>query len=415
METPLQQFFSRRTDPRTLDVLTRGPLGPYLAAYAQRLHDEGYATQSGQLQLRMLGHFNRWLERRRMVAAAVTSSTVERYVRSRRRTGKLRRGDPAALARVLGVLRRDHAEPSAPPLTAIQVVVQEFQDHLRHERSLAEATITNYTPIVAAFLAACFPTGIPDFPRIAAREIADFVRRQAERITTKRVTLVVSALRSFFRYLLQRGAITTDLAACVPTIATWSLSTVPKFLPADQIQRVVDACPRDTAVGTRNYAILLLLARLGLRAGEVVALTLDDIDWEVGLITIRGKGKRVAQMPMPVDVGTAITDYLCRARPPCACRRVFLRAKAPLRGFATSVAICSLVDRALKTARVESPCRGAHLFRHSLATHMLAQGASLPEIGDILRHRHPDTTTIYAKVDVAALRSIALSWPGGDQ
>lgn len=415
MENPFHYFFSCRTDPRTIEVLTRGPLGPYLTAYAHRLHDEGYATQSGELQLRMLGHFNRWLERQRMVAAAVTSSTLDRYVRSRRRTRKLRRGDPAALSRVLDMLRRDHAAPSAPPLTAVQVVLQEFQHYLRHERSLAEATITNYTPIVATFLAASCPAGLPDFPRITAREIADFVRRQAERITTKRVTLVVSALRSFLRYLLQRELIATDLAACVPTIATWSLSTVPKFLPADQIQRILDACDRETAVGTRNYAILLLLARLGLRAGEVVALMLDDIDWNAGLITVRGKGKRVAQMPLPVDVGTAIMDYLCHARRTCASRRVFLRAKAPLTGFANSIAICSLVDRALARAGVESAYRGTHLFRHSLATHMLSQGASLPEIGDVLRHRRPDTTAIYAKVDVVSLRSIALPWPGGDQ
>lgn len=415
MEIPLHHFFNSRTDPRTLDVLTRGPLAPYLKAYAQRLHDEGYATQSGQLQLRMLGHFNQWLERQRIVATAVTASTLERYVRSKRKSGKLRRGDPAALSRVLGMLRRDHPEPGSPPLTAIQVVLQQFQHYLRQERSLAEATITNYAPIVAAFLAACFPTGIPDFHRIAAGEIADFVRRQADRITTKRATTVVTALRSFLRYLLHRGAITTDLAACVPTIATWSLSTVPKFLHADQIQRVLDACDRDTAVGKRNYAILLLLARLGLRAGEVVALTLADIDWEAGLITVRGKGKRVAHMPVPVDVGAAIADYLRHARPACATRRVFIRAKAPLTGFANSIAICSLVDRALETASVESAYRGAHLFRHSLATHMLTQGASLPEIGDVLRHRRPDTTAIYAKVDLVSLRSIALPWPGGAQ
>lgn len=415
METSLHHFFNSRTDPRTIDVLTRGPLGPYLGAYAQRLHDEGYATQSGQSQLRMLGHFNRWLDRQGIVATAVTPSTLERYVRSRRKTGKLRRGDGAALFRVLGMLRRDHAEPSSPPLTASQVVVQQFQHYLRQERSLAEATITNYTPIVTAFLAACFPTGIPEFQGLAAREIADFVRHQANRITTKRATTVVTALRSFLRYLLYRGAITADLAACVPTIATWSLSTVPKFLHADQIQRVLDACERDTPVGKRNFAILLLLARLGLRAGEVVALTLTDIDWDAGLITVRGKGKRVAQMPVPVEVGAAMADYLRHARPACASRRVFIRAKAPLTGFANSVAICSLVDRALETASVESAYRGAHLFRHSLATHMLTQGASLSEIGDVLRHRRPDTTVIYAKVDLVSLRSIALPWPGGAQ
>jgi site-specific recombinase XerD len=412
---PLHHFFNRRTDPRTLDVLTRGPLAPHLQAYAQRLHDDGYATQSGQLQLRMLAHFSQWLERQRITAPAVTSSTLERYVRSRRKAGKLRRGDPAALSRLLRILRCSHAEPPSAPLTATQVVLRQFQYYLRQERSLAEPTITHYTPIVAAFLAECFPTGAPDLQQISANDIAGFVRHQAERITTKHASTVVTALRSFLRYLLHRGAIATNLAACVPTIATWKLSTVPKFLPAAQIQRIVDACDRGTPVGKRNYAILLLLARLGLRAGEVVALTLDDIDWEAGLITVRGKGKRVAQMPVPVDVGAALTDYLRHARPACACRRVFIRAKAPLNGFANSIAICSLVDRALETAGVESACRGAHLFRHSLATQMLTQGASLPEIGDVLRHRHPDTTAIYAKVDLAALRAIALSWPGGNQ
>ena len=415
MENPLHRFFDSRTALSTLGVLTRGPLAPQLKAYAQRLHDEGYATQSGQLQLRMLGHFNGWLERQRMVAHDVDSATLERYTDSRRKAGKLRREGPAALSRLLGMLRRDHAEPPTAPLTATQVVVQQFQHYLRQERSLSEATITNYTPIIAAFLAACFPTGLPDFHRIAASDIADFIRCQADRITTKRAATVVTALRSFLRHLLHRGAITTNLAACVPTIATWKLSTVPKFLPADQIQQVLDACDRDTAVGKRNYAILLLLARLGLRAGEVVALTLDDIDWAAGLITVRGKGKRVAQMPVPVDVGAATADYLRHARPACASRRVFIRAKAPLTGFANSIAICSLVDRALKKARVESVCRGAHLFRHSLATQMLRQGASLPEIGDVLRHRRPDTTAIYAKVDLVSLRSIALAWPGGDQ
>jgi site-specific recombinase XerD len=193
------------------------------------------------------------------------------------------------------------------------------------------------------------------------------------------------------------------------------LSSVPKFLPAEQIQRVLNCCDRNTAIGKRNYAILLLLARLGLRAGEVVTLTLDDIDWEAGLITVQGKGKRAAQMPLPVEAGAAIADYLRQARPDCSSRRVFIRQNAPLVGFANSVAICSLVDRALERAGVESAYRGSHLFRHSLATEMLKQGASLFEIGDLLRHRRPDTTTIYAKVDLISLRSIALPWPGGNR
>jgi len=412
METPLNHFFNDRTGPETLAVLSNGPLSPYLTVYAQRLYDGGYAVQSGQLQLRMLGHFSRWLDRNSLRAEEVDSSTVERYVRSRRKAGKLRKGDAAALARMLRLLRSDQAEV-LPSLTAGQMVLGQFQHYLRQERGLSEATVTQYTPIARVFLAECFPCGIPDFHQISASDIAGFVQRQAERITTKYAPTVVTALRSFLRHLLHCGAIDTDLAACVPTIATWSLSTVPKFLPAEQIQLVLDSCDRDTASGKRNYSILLLLARLGLRACEVVSLTLDDIDWEVGLITVRGKGKRVAQMPLPVEVGAAMADYLRQARPACASRRVFIREKAPLVGFANSIAICSLVDRALEKAGVESAYRGSHLFRHSLATTMLNRGASLPEIGDLLRHRRPDTTAIYAKVDLVSLRSIALPWPGG--
>jgi len=311
------------------------------------------------------------------------------------------------------MLRVGQASAPASTPTARQIVLDQFQHYLRQERGLAEATITKYTPIAKAFLMASFSNGASDFHQISADDIGRFVQRQAERITTKDAQTVVTALRSFLRHLLYRGFIDTDLAACVPTIATWSLSTVPKFLPAEQIQRVLDSCGRETASGRRNYSILLLLARLGLRACEVVALTLEDIDWEAGVITVRGKGKRVAPMPLPVEVGAAIADYLRRGRPACSSRRVFIREKAPLVGFANSIAICSLVDRALKNAKVESAYRGSHLFRHSLATAMLKHGASLPEIGDLLRHRRPDTTAIYAKVDLASLRSIALPWPGG--
>ena len=273
--------------------------------------------------------------------------------------------------------------------------------------------LRNTRPLSGHFWLRAFPSGQPDFHQISADGIARFVQHQAERITSKDAPTVVTALRSFLRHLLIRGAIDADLAACVPTIATWSLSQVPKFLPAEQIQRVLDSCDRDTASGRRNYCILLLLARLGLRAGEVVALTLDDIDWESGVITVRGKGKRVAQMPLPVEVGAAIAAYLRRGRPACSNRRVFIRERAPLVGFASSMAIASLVDRALKKAGVESAYRGSHVFRHSLATTMLNHGASLYEIGDLLRHRRPDTTAIYAKVDLVSLRSIALPWPGG--
>lgn len=415
MEPPFNYFFNDRTNPSTIKAVTGGPLAAALEAYAQRLHDDGYATHSGFMQLRVLGFFNHWLDRGGLTADDVSLATIEQFLRERRQSGKVRKGDAAAVRRLLTMLDPNPFPVAASPPSAIEVSLKQFQQYLRQERGLAEATVINYTPVARSFLVERFPEGAVDCRQITASDIAGFIQRQASLITSKRAPLVVTALRSFLRYLLHRGAIETDLSACVPTIATWSLSKVPKFLPGEQIQKILDSCDRETVPGKRDYALLLLLARLGLRAGEVVALLLDDIDWEAGLITVHGKGKRVAQMPLPSEVGAAIANYLSTARPLCSSRRVFIRTRAPLTGFANSVAICSLVDKALERAGVESAYRGSHLFRHSLATQMLQHGASLPEIGDLLRHRRPDTTRIYAKVDLVSLRSIALPWPGGSR
>jgi site-specific recombinase XerD len=415
METPFDYFFNDRTNHRTIQSVTSGPLAAPLKAYAQRLREDGYATHSGFMQLRVLGCFNRWLDRKGLISDDLDSATIEQYLCGRRKSGKLRKGDAAALRRLLTMLDPNPSSVAASPPTAIEVSLQQFQQYLRQERSLTEATVINYTPVARSFLVERFSEAAVDWHRITAGDITAFVQRQASLITSKRAPLVVTALRSFLRYLFHRGAIDTDWSACVPTIATWSLSKVPKFLSGDQIQKILDSCDKETVIGKRDYALLLLLARLGLRAGEVVALTIDDIDWEAGLITVCGKGKRVAQMPLTSEVGAAIADYLSTARPQCSSRRVFIRTNAPLTGFANSVAICSLVDKALARAGVESQYRGSHLFRHSLATEMLQHGASLPEIGDLLRHRRPDTTAIYAKVDLVALRSIAIPWPGGNR
>jgi site-specific recombinase XerD len=415
MESPFDYFFGDRTNPRTIEALTGGPLAAPLEVYAQRLHENGYASHSGFVQLRLLGCFNRWLDRKGLSSEDVDVATIERYLRGRAQSRKLRRGDSAALFRLLTMLRPAGSGVTDPPPTPAEAALERFQLYLRQERSLSEATVINYTPVARSFLSERFPKGPLHFQRITAADIIAFVQRQAALVTSRRAPLVVTALRSFLRYLFLQGIVAIDLAPCVPTIATWSLSDVPRFLAGEQIQKILSACDKETAVGKRDYALLLLLARLGLRAGEVVALTLDDFDWEAGLVTVRGKGKRVAQMPVPSEVGTAIADYLSTGRPRCSSRRVFIRAKAPLTGFANSIAICSLVDRAMERAGVESEYRGSHVFRHSLATGMLNHGASLDEIGDLLRHRRPDTTRIYAKVDLVSLRSIALPWPGGSR
>jgi site-specific recombinase XerD len=248
---------------------------------------------------------------------------------------------------------------------------------------------------------------------LSACNIVRYVQHQAPHLHLKRAKLLTTALRSFLRYARYRGEVTLDLAAAVPVVANWSMPSIPRAIGADQIRQLLASIDRSTATGRRDYAILLLLARLGLRSGEVAFLELDDIDWDAGQMSVRGKRNQRTALPLPTDVGKAIAKYLQHDRPRSTSRRVFLRGKAPIRGFLSQSAVGSIVRHALQRAGVQAPTTGAHQFRHALATQMLHRGASLAEIGELLRHRNTQTTTIYAKVDLKALRTLALPWPGG--
>jgi site-specific recombinase XerD len=203
-----------------------------------------------------------------------------------------------------------------------------------------------------------------------------------------------------------------DLAAAVPIVANWSMPSIPRAIGAEQVHRLLASIDRQTAIGRRDYAIVLLLARLGLRSGEVAFLELEDINWDAGQVSVRGKRGHRTALPLPADVGAAIAAYLRHGRPRSTSRRVFLRSKAPIRGSLGQCGVGSIVGHALQRAGIQSLTKGAHQFRHALATQMLRHGASLTEIGDALRLRDPQTTTIYAKVDLKALRTLALPWPG---
>lgn len=228
---------------------------------------------------------------------------------------------------------------------------------------------------------------------------------------------IVNALRAFLRYAQFRGEVSGALACGVPADAGWVRTPpVPKAIAVEHAQRAIANCNRHSAVGRRDRAVLLLLARLGLRACEIIRLTLDDIDWERAQLRVRGKGGSEALLPLPLDVGEAIAAYLKHGRPTNLDRHLFLRSVAPIRGFKEgSDAIGTIVRDALRRAKVNSPHRGSHQFRHALAVQMLQRGASLLEIGQVLRHRSPQSTSIYAKVDLEALRRLAMPWPGGTQ
>jgi site-specific recombinase XerD len=400
----------------TIERLRQGPLSEHLDAYAAAVADQGYTDHSIRQQIVVIGDFSRWLKQKHIDVQALDSNVVDRFLRHRRRPQRVRRGDPKTLQRLLTMLRQkgvviSHQPPVAD--TAQPRIVAEFRRYLLHERGLSPSTLLNYVPVAEQFLAERFHNRAPDFAVLRAPHVTGFVMRHAHQLSPVRAGLIVTALRSFFRYLRHRGEIATDLAGCVPTIPNWSLSTLPRFLPAATVERILECCDRKTPAGRRNHAILLLLARLGVRAGEVVGLSLDDIDWSTGQITIRGKGGKSAPLPLAADVGAALAAYLRHDRPRSATRSVFLRHRAPLVGFGNSSTISSLVRRALKHAGVESAHKGAHVLRHSLATSLLRQGGSLDEIGELLRHQSPNTTAIYAKVDVTALHTLALPWPGG--
>ncbi len=401
-------------DPDFIERFRIGPLAQHLDAYLRLLEQQGYSKVSARGQLRAIALFSAWLADRRRQVHDIVEKTIASFLRHSR--PEVRRGDAAALHRLLRLLREIGAtKPKAPtaPRSLRDLVIAEYRRYLLQERGLSQATAVNYVPFVSLFLSERFQAGRLNFTTLRGPDITGFVQRHAHRLCPARAQLLVTSLRSFLRYLQHQGMIATGLTTCVPTVARWAFSTLPKSLPPDAVRRVLARCDRRTTAGRRDYTILLLLARLGLRAGEIVALTLEDLDWQNGRITIRGKGGNWAQLPVPSDVGRAVANYLRRDRPPCSSRRVFIRGRAPLARLANASTVSSLVMRSLRRAGIDSPRKGAHLFRHSLAVDMLRHGASLDEIGDLLRHQSADTTAIYAKVDLVALRTLALAWPGG--
>jgi len=391
-----------------------GRLSGHLDGFETLLRGQGYARATLRQKRDLLADFCAWVERHDVPPDVLGEKLTRRFLREHRHRGAWR-GDSWTVQQFIGYLRDIGSISMLPPevdSSAEGELVVAFGEFLRSERGLSASTLTNYLPVVRDFLAEQFHGRALRFDDVRAADVHRFIVLRAQAGSLTRAKLVVTALRSFLRFLQERGLLATDLAAAVPGVAGWRLSHLPKALPAEQVERLLASCDRGTPAGRRDYAILMLLARLGLRGGEVSALTLDDIDWECGEIVVHGKGQRLARLPLPTDVGSALVDYLRQDRPVCSTRRVFIRVRAPRRGFVSPSVICCIVRRALKRAGLTPVFKGAHLLRHSLATDLLRRGASLVEIGQLLRHSQPNTTQIYAKVDIAALRAIALPWPG---
>lgn len=398
----------------------RNPLLVQVLPFADSLMESGYAATTIQSKLGLLIDLGEWLRRRGLAVKDLDERRIETFITDRRRNGLLRRGDRTTVRQLLDHLREHHVVQRVTPtcdVSPLAAILDRYEKHLRSERGLTTATIINYLPFARKFLSDRFGEGPFLLKVVRPCDISGFILRHARTMSCRRAQLMTTAFRSFFRFLFQRGELQVDLAPSIPTVADWRLSTLPRYITAEEVIRVLGSCDRHTAMGRRDYALLLLLARLGLRAGEIVAMQLEDIDWRSGEILVRGKGLLYDRMPLPVDVGQALAVYLRHDRPSSKTRRVFVCRKAPQRGFSGPSTVSTIVRRALDRAGLHPGFKGAHLLRHSLATSMIRSGASMSEIGEILRHRSPSTTEIYAKLDFEGLRSLAQPWPnlGGAQ
>jgi integrase/recombinase XerD len=398
-----------------------GPLAPHLGIFVTSLIAQQYAASVIYIKALHALAFERWLAKRCVVLADLGEVHLERYrhrrrLRHQRIRAETRRIEWCDVTQLLQFLRDHGVCPTVRvKTTAADDLVARYQQHLQDQQGLATTTIERYKTVAGQFLYERFGNGAIDLRALRADDVIAFVQRQTQRLQPPALKCVVNALRSFLRYAQYRGDVTITLAAAVPAVAAWATTpALPKAISPEHAQRAIDSCNLSTGVGLRDRAVLLLLARLGLRAHEIIALQLEDCDWDGGHLRVRSKCRREQLLPMPVDVGEAIAAYLQKGRPASQDRHLFLRSIAPIRGLMPgSYAIGTIVRSALQRARIDAPHRGSHQFRHALAVRMLQRGASLHEIGEVLRHHSPQSTSIYARVDINALRTLAQPWPGG--
>lgn len=407
-----------RPHPKRLQPLRSGPLGSHLEGFATLLVEQGYSSGAGWKKIRLVADLSRWMVQENLRLDELDEQRITMFLGWRWKRVARQSGDQCTLAVLLRHLRQKDIipPPVAPTAGPMDLIERDYGRFLRQERGFMSASVGQYLPVARRFLWHRFRGGTIRLKGLCTKDVTDFVLQDSSTRGRRSAQLMTAVLRSFLNYLFQEGRTATNLATSIPAMAGWRLSELPRYLEAAQVEKLLRRCDRRQKVGRRDYAILLLLARLGLRAGEVAGLELDDIDWTAGELLIRGKGSRVDRLPLLQDVGQAVVDYLQRGRPNGSTRRVFVHCKAPYAGFGSPPnAVCGIVRRALTRAELHPRHQGAHLLRHSLATNLLRRGASLAQIGQVLRHQQTQTTEIYAKVDLNALRALAQPWPGGAQ
>ena len=398
----------------TLRSLPGGSAGPFLGGFAEALSTQGYSSDMRRRFLCAAAHLGEWAARREVAFADLDEAVLARFMGHlpRCRCRGWRRGYtrvPYRVHRFLCYLRESGVVAASAPGPARSALVTEYGAWMRDQRGLAASTISGALPMVETLLGAVGD----DLAGLDAARVRRFVLEYVRQHAPASAGCVTTTVRCFLRYLAAQRRCSTDLVQAVPKVPTWKLAKLPCYLPHDDVERLIAACDRQSSVKMRDRAMLLLLARLGLRAGDVVGLRLGDLDWEEGRLRVAGKGRRETRLPLPQDAGDAILGYLEEERPAAATDRVFLTARTPIRPIGSS-GLRDVVCRAIERAGVRAPSRGSHVLRHSLATRLLREGATLDTIGALLRHRDVNTTALYAKVDVDLLRQVAQPWPGAE-
>jgi site-specific recombinase XerD len=413
---------SLRLAPHIRARIEGGPLAPYLVPYVGLLRSEGYTDGGIRRHLSGIDVFGAWLAKRRVGADRIDQATVAHFARGFRRhrtPSHPHGGIPAILSCVrkfvafLGSRGVTPCVTTLPSITEADLLLRSFDEYLCSVKGLAPSTRRIYLRYAQLFLETRLGVAALDWSGIEVDDIVEFVLAQVARLKPTACRAPVTAIRALLRYLVLIGAARSGFCGAVPTVRQWKHASLPAYLSAEDVERVLDGCGADTAIHRRDRAILLLLARLGLRASEVAGLRLDDIDWRQGRLTIRaGKSHSPRDLPLPCEVGEALAAYLRGGRPDRRNATVFVRSVPP-HHYLSAGAVSSVAKRALARTGVSTPRLGAHVFRHSAATWMVRRGATFKEIADVLGHARLQTTAIYAKLDLPALARVALPWPGG--
>jgi len=391
-----------------------GRAAPFLEGFGAELASVGYTSLTISDYLSSAIHFGGWLEARGLDCGQVDEEIIKAFGSHRcecpgnRSQKHVSRGYTARVQRFADYLRQKGAIRAIADTTQAPSPLGTFRDWLLRHRGLAMVTVERHERLITRML----PSLGTNTANYSAALVRSVILDQIRGCRPAHAKTFVGALRVYLRFLATNGQCQPGLDHMLPTVAEWKLSSLPRYLDANQATRLIGSCSKGGPQGLRDRAIILLLLRLGLRAGDIANMRLNDIDWQDATLMVRGKGRRDVRLPLPQDAGNAVLDYIEHARPKVAIGRVFLCLNAPFRPLRSGPIISGIVRAALRRAGIENPpSHGANLLRHTTATMMLRAGATLDEIGTVLRHKSPDTTAHYAKVDVAALQQIAQPWP----